>query len=66
MSDQDLINQLVFIRRARGLSGKDMAERMCCTRANISQIERGHRSPTLATLRRYADAVGAVLEVKAS
>lgn len=62
---EDFIAQLVAVRYARGLKAKDVAERMCCSRPNVSFFENSRRSPTLASIVRYAAAVGAKITVEA-
>ena len=52
------IGQLKEARAARGLSLQDVAERMGTDRANVHRLENLPSNPTLATLARYAGAVG--------
>lgn len=65
MTDRDLINQLAAHRRAAGLKQREVAERCGVTTNSISQFEKppGKRSPTLATVIRYANAVGATIGI---
>jgi transcriptional regulator with XRE-family HTH domain len=55
---------LCAVREARGLSQREVAERMGVTRSRVSQIE-GAEGTALAleVLRRYAQAVGCRLEL---
>lgn len=65
MTDRDLINQLAAHRRAAGLKQREVAERCGVATNSISQFEKppGKRSPTLATVIRYANAVGATIGI---
>ena len=58
-ADHDLIAELVRIRQSKGLSQKDVAERIGSDAASISRFESGERDPHLSTIRRYAMAIGA-------
>ncbi|MEO5364525.1 MAG: helix-turn-helix domain-containing protein [Magnetococcus sp. DMHC-8] len=57
-------------RKAAGLTQEELAQRMGTTKSAISRLESslgsGRSSPSLATLRRYAAAVGCKLELKLS
>ena len=57
--DHDLIAGLVRIRQSKGLSQKDVAERIGSDAASISRFENGERDPHLSTIRRYVMAIGA-------
>ena len=56
-----LITQLAIIRETSGLTIDDAAKAMGVDKAAVSKLERGLTNPTLLTVARYADAVGAVL-----
>ena len=57
--------QLQKARARAGLTQDAVAERMGTTRSAISRLESaGKHTPSIATLRRYAEAVGCDLEVK--
>lgn len=45
-------------RESLGLSLQDVAERMGTDRANVSRLESSPGNPTVATLARYAEALG--------
>jgi transcriptional regulator with XRE-family HTH domain len=64
-AERDIIARLVAVRRSRGLKQADVARRMYVCRGMIAKFEAGSHSPTLATLLRYAAAVGADLRVGA-
>lgn len=63
-----LFDELVKARAKAGLTQADVAERMGTQVPAVSRLESGARSsghsPSIATLRRYADAVGCRLVVK--
>lgn len=57
-----LLDELVQIRYRRGLTQQRVANAMGISRGAVNRIEnsaRMNRSPSLATLARYAQAVGA-------
>lgn len=56
---------LVSVRRRNGLTQADLARRAGTSQPVISAYERGHRDPTLGTLRRLVAAGGAELQVAA-
>ncbi|MER7205502.1 helix-turn-helix transcriptional regulator [Streptosporangium sp. NPDC000239] len=57
--DVRLIEELVRLRRARGLTQAQVAERMRRTQPAVSDFERLGGDPHLSTIRRYALAIGA-------
>ncbi|MEV7012802.1 helix-turn-helix transcriptional regulator [Streptosporangium sp. NPDC051022] len=57
--DVRLIRSLVRLRRARGLTQAQVAERMSRSQPAISDFERLGGDPHLSTIRRYALAIGA-------
>lgn len=57
--DMNLIETLVKIRKDRGLTQRQVAERMGRTQPAVSDFERVGGDPHLSTIRRYALAVGA-------
>lgn len=61
-NDKRLLSELVAHRRDSGLSQRAVAERMGITESAVSKLESGSRDARLATLRRYAHAIG--VEVK--
>ena len=61
-----LIDQLLSARARAGMTQKAVAERMGTTKSAVCRLEgvaRKH-APSIATLQRYAEAVGCDLEVK--
>jgi len=57
-----VLNELLRARQAAGLTQADVAERMGVAQASVARLESSAGSrkhaPSLATLRRYADALG--------
>jgi transcriptional regulator with XRE-family HTH domain len=54
-----LMRSLVRLRKTHGLSQEVVAERMGVSQPTVASFERYDANPTLATIRRYALAVGA-------
>src|SRR5258708_24909044 len=55
-----------ILRQAReraGLTQRELADRLGCSPPAISQAEAGGASPSIATLQRFADALGCYLPV---
>ena len=60
-----LASQMLAARTQAGLTQEAVASRMGTTKSAISRLESaGKHAPSLATLKRYAEAVGCKLEVK--
>ena len=64
----ELLDELLKARDEAGLTQEEVVRRMGTSRPAVARIEagggsKGH-SPSIATLRKYADAVGCKLEVK--
>ena len=51
------------LREKRGLSQRELAERLGTTQSAIARLEAGNVSPSLATLDKVADALGVELVV---
>lgn len=61
---RSILEQLKALRLAQGLSLQQMQERTGIGRAALSKLERAeHANPTLATLSRYASALGKNLAI---
>lgn len=58
-----VLDSLVAARKKAGLTQSAVARRMGVPQPVVGRLELGSHSPTLTTLARYADAVGARLEV---
>jgi ribosome-binding protein aMBF1 (putative translation factor) len=52
------------LREARGLSQRELAERMGTTQSVVGRLEAGGSRPTIVTLDRVAHALGLQLEVR--
>lgn len=63
--EYELANQLLRARARAGLTQDAVAERMGTTKSAVSRLEAaGKHSPSLGTLKRYAQAVGCELRVR--
>lgn len=63
--EYQVVNQLLKARTKAGLTQDAVAERMGTTKSAISRLESaGRHTPSLSTLKRYAEAVGCELQVK--
>ena len=58
-----LIESLVQARTAAKLTQAQLAQRLGTTQSAVARLEGGRVSPSLATLRRYAEATGTRLTV---
>ncbi len=60
-----LIREMLAARSKSGLTQEAVAESMRTTKSAVSRLESaGKHAPSLATLRKYAQAVGCRLEIK--
>jgi ribosome-binding protein aMBF1 (putative translation factor) len=59
-----LAMEIHALREKRGLSQRELAERLGTTQSAIARLEAGNVSPSLATLDRVADALGVELVVR--
>lgn len=63
--EYEVAKQMLKARSRAGLTQDAVAERMGTTKSAISRLEAaGKHTPSLATLKRYASAVGCELQVK--
>ena len=66
----ELLDQLLKARHDAGLTQAQVAERMGTQPPSVARLERalatGKHSPSLATLRKYAQACGRTLELRVS
>lgn len=60
-ADDDLLERLVRVRKEKGLTQQDVADRMRRDKSAVSNFERLSADPHLSTIRRYAAAVGAMI-----
>ena len=58
-----LIEALIQARARAGLSQAEVARRMGTTQSAIARLESGRVTPSLHTLRRYAEATGARVRI---
>jgi len=58
-----LVEELVRARTKANLSQAELARKIGTTQSAIARLEGGGVSPSIATLRRYAEATGAKLEI---
>jgi len=61
-----LLDEFLKARAAAGISQAQVAERMGTTQSVVARLESGHgkHSPSLATLRKYAQALGCRLDLR--
>lgn len=63
--EHQVASQMLKARSRAGLTQDAVAERMGTTKSAVSRLESaGKHAPSLATLKRYANAVGCELQVK--
>lgn len=60
-----LQNDLIALRKSKGLSQKDLAERTGLSQQHVSAIESGRIDPRLGTLEAIAHALGAQITLRA-
>lgn len=61
-SDQRIIEELKQKRKALDLTQEEVAFRMGVSQPDVSMIENGNADPRQSTIRRYANAVGCMIE----
>jgi DNA-binding XRE family transcriptional regulator len=57
-SEFQLIDKLLQMRTAAGLTQDQVARRMGTQKSNICRLEKGNANPSWNTLQKYADACG--------
>jgi DNA-binding XRE family transcriptional regulator len=55
----DMAHELIAARARAGMTQSDVAALMGTTQSAIARLEGGNRAPSLRTVQRYAQAVGA-------
>lgn len=60
-NDRTMRRELVQLRREAGLTQQDVADMMGCTQQAVQKLERYDADPKLSTLRRYVNAIGALV-----
>ena len=58
-SDFGMARELIAARSRAGLTQGEVAERMGTTQSVVARLESGRRAPSMRTVQRYAQAVGA-------
>ncbi len=62
LNDRAFLRELVEVRKGRGLSQQQVAERLGVSQPMVAKFEASDSNPTLATIRRYAHAVEALVK----
>lgn len=62
MSDERISKKIKALRKTRGLTQEQLAEKLGVQRATISNYEIGRRSPHIKELEKIADVLGVPLE----
>ena len=57
--EYEIARSLIELRIEKGLTQQEVAQKMNTTQSVISRLESGSANPSLATLKRLADALGA-------
>lgn len=60
----DVIRAIVDARTSQNLTQKELSERIGINQADISKLENGTRNPSLNLLKRLADGMDMMLELK--
>ena len=60
-NDRALLRRLTQLRGDQGLTQQDVADRMGVTQPTVARCEAYDSNPTLASIRRYAHAIGALI-----
>jgi transcriptional regulator with XRE-family HTH domain len=60
----ELLDKLIEIRKAKGLTQETVGIRMGITQPGVASFESDESNPTLSTIRRYALAIGADVEIE--
>ena len=62
MESAEIGKKLKVLRKSRGLTQQDLADRLECRRSTISNYEIGRRSPSIQELSRIASILGVGLD----
>ncbi len=62
--DYELVSSIISFRLRRGLTQRELADRMGTTLSVVSRLEGGSANPSLSTLKRLAAALDARLVVR--
>jgi predicted transcriptional regulator len=62
--EREYIKAIIASRLEQGLTQKELSKRTGIRQSNISRIENGNSSPTVATLQQIADGMGKTLHIE--
>ena len=62
--EREYIKAIIAARMEQNLTQKELAQKTGIRQSNISRIETGNCSPTVATLQQIADGVGKTLHIE--
>jgi predicted transcriptional regulator len=62
--EREYVKAIIAARMEQNLTQKELAEKTGIRQSNISRIENGNCSPTIATLQQIADGVGKTLHIE--
>jgi len=62
--EREYIKAIIAARMEKNITQKELAEKTGIRQSNISRIENGNCSPTIATLQQIADGVGKTLHIE--
>ena len=62
--EREYIKAIIAARMEQNMTQKELAEKTGIRQSNISRIENGNCSPTIATLQQIADGVGKTLYIE--
>ncbi|MCD8225281.1 MAG: helix-turn-helix domain-containing protein [Clostridiales bacterium] len=62
--EMDVIRAIIDARISQNLTQKELSRRTGINQADISKLEKGTRNPTLGLLKRLADGLDMVLEIR--
>ena len=61
--EYEIVRQIIHARIKAGLTQKELAERIGTRQSNVSRIENGNSNPSIAILKRIAEATGTKLQI---
>ncbi|MDR3304895.1 MAG: helix-turn-helix transcriptional regulator [Clostridiales Family XIII bacterium] len=62
--EREYVKAIITARMERNMTQRELSERTGIRQSNISRIENGNCSPTVATLQQIADGVGKTLHIE--
>jgi DNA-binding XRE family transcriptional regulator len=63
-SEREYIKAIIAVRVEQNMTQADLSKKTGIRQSNISRIENGYCSPTIATLQQIADGVGKTLHIE--